>query len=588
MIDRQVIDEILARTDMHSLVSSYVSLKRAGSNYSGLCPFHSERTPSFTVFPADGSFYCFGCGVGGNAITFVRRIENLEFTEAVASLARRAGITLRLEEDRAPGPKYDRKRFYEMNRTAAQFFNRCLFADTADAKAALSYFTENRKLSVATVKRFGLGYAPNNYSFVDYMRKQGYTEDELIAGFLCGRSEKGALYPSFRNRVMFPIIDVSGNVIAFGGRVMDDSLPKYKNSSDTPVFRKGNNLFALNFAHKECAERIILCEGYMDVIALHAAGFSYAVATLGTAIRPEQARLMARYTKQVIISYDSDEAGQKAADKALRVLEEVGLEVRVLRIPNAKDPDEYIRKNGADAFRRVLDGSSTKFDFNFNKITAKYDINIPQQKIEAVDELCRIISEVYSSVEREVYIREGAKRLGVDPRNMEKDVAQKLAVKRKEGAKKNMQSARQSLSGYGDTVNPDSVKMPRVARFEGAVLGLLQLYPTFRARAFGGVPLLLEEDFPTALGKRAFCFIRDAEKEGGFSTELLDSAFTTDEVGRLAGMRVARMQLTDNGETVFEECVRALKEAVKQEKRKDAPATVASLDDLLKSKRTDH
>ncbi|MBO5652994.1 MAG: DNA primase, partial [Clostridia bacterium] len=520
----QVVDEILARTDMHSLVSSYVSLKRAGANYSGLCPFHSERTPSFTVFPSDGSFYCFGCGVGGNAITFVRRIENLEFSEAVASLARRAGITLRLEEDRT-GPKYDRKRFYEMNKTAAQFFNKSLFAENADAKAALGYFTENRQLSLATVKRFGLGYAPNNYSFVDYMRKQGYTEDELITGFLCGRSEKGGLYPSFRNRVMFPIIDVSGNVIAFGGRVMDDSLPKYKNSSDTPVFRKGNNLFALNFAHKECAERIILCEGYMDVIALHAAGFSYAVATLGTAIRPEQARLMSRYTKQVIISYDSDEAGQKAADKALRILEEVGLEVRVLRIPNAKDPDEYIRKNGADAFKRVLDGSSTKFDFNFNKITAKYDVNIPQQKIEAVDELCRIISEVYSSVEREVYIREGAKRLGVDPRNMEKDVAQKLAVKRKEGAKKELQSARQNLSGYGDAVNPDYVKMPRVARFEEAVLGLLQLYPAFRSRAFGEPPLLTEDDFPTAFGKRVFGFIRGAEEAGGFATELLDSAF---------------------------------------------------------------
>ncbi|MBO5755673.1 MAG: DNA primase [Clostridia bacterium] len=587
MIDRQVVDEILARTDMHSLVSSYVSLKRAGANYSGLCPFHSERTPSFTVFPSDGSFYCFGCGVGGNAITFVRRIENLEFSEAVASLARRAGITLRLEEDRT-GPKYDRKRFYEMNKTAAQFFNKSLFAENADAKAALGYFTENRQLSLATVKRFGLGYAPNNYSFVDYMRKQGYTEDELITGFLCGRSEKGGLYPSFRNRVMFPIIDVSGNVIAFGGRVMDDSLPKYKNSSDTPVFRKGNNLFALNFAHKECAERIILCEGYMDVIALHAAGFSYAVATLGTAIRPEQARLMSRYTKQVIISYDSDEAGQKAADKALRILEEVGLEVRVLRIPNAKDPDEYIRKNGADAFKRVLDDSSTKFDFNFNKITAKYDVNIPQQKIEAVNELCRIISEVYSSVEREVYIREGAKRLGVDPRNMEKDVAQKLAVKRKEGAKKELQSARQNLSGYGDAVNPDYVKMPRVARFEEAVLGLLQLYPAFRSRAFGETPLLTEDDFPTAFGKRVFGFIRDAEEAGGFATELLDSAFSTDEVGRLAGMRVARMQLTDNGDRVFDECVNALKQAVNAEKRKDAPVTVASLDDLLKRKRNDN
>ena len=588
MIDRQVIDEILARTDMHSLVSSYVSLKRTGSNYSGLCPFHSERTPSFTVFPSDGSFYCFGCGVGGNAITFVRRIENLEFTEAVASLARRAGITLRLDDDRTPGPKYDRNRFYEMNRTAARFFHKCLFADTPDARAALSYFTENRKLSPATVKRFGLGYAPNDYSFVNHMKKEGYKDDELIAGFLCGRSqEKGTLYPSFRNRVMFPIIDVSERVIAFGGRVMDDSLPKYKNSSDTPVFRKGNNLFALNFAHKECAERIILCEGYMDVIALHAAGFPYAVATLGTAIRPEQARLMSRYTKKVIISYDSDEAGQKAADKALRILEEVGLEVRVLRIPNAKDPDEYIRKNGADSFKNVLDGSRTKFDFNFEKITTKFDVNIPQQKIEAVDELCRIISEVYSSVEREIYIVEGAKRLGVDPQNVKRDVERKLALRKKDSAKRENQSARQALGGYGDAVNPDYVKMPRAARFEESVLGLLQLYPAFRARAFAAEPLLTEEDFVTAFGKRAFCFIRDAEADNGFSPEMLDIAFTTDEVGRLAGMRIARMQLSENGDKVFEECVSALKEAVSAEKRKSEPVTVSSLDNLLKKKRQD-
>ncbi len=588
MIDRQVIDEILARTDMHSLVSSYVTLKRTGSNYSGLCPFHSERTPSFTVFPSDGSFYCFGCGVGGNAVTFVRRIENLEFTEAVASLARRAGITLRIEDDKTPGPKYDRNRFYEMNRNAARFFHKCLFADTPDARAALSYFTENRKLSTATVKRFGLGYAPNDYSFVNYMKKEGYTDDELIAGFLCGRSqESGKLYPSFRNRVMFPIIDVADRVVAFGGRVMDDSLPKYKNSSDTPVFRKGNNLFALNYAHKECAERIILCEGYMDVIALHAAGFPYAVATLGTAIRPEQARLMSRYTKKVIISYDSDEAGQKAADKALRMLEEVGLEVRVLKIPGAKDPDEYIRKNGADSFKQVLDGSRTKFDFNFDKITTRFDVNIPQQKIEAVDALCHIISEVYSSVEREIYIREGAKRLGVDPQNVKRDVERKISLRKREGAKKEIQSARQALGGYGDAVNPDYVKAPRVARFEESVLGLLQLYPDFRARAFSAEPLLSEEDFVTSLGKRAFCFIRDAEKENGFSTEMLDSAFTTDEVGRLAGMRIARMQLSNNGERVFDECVSALKEAVSSEKRKSTPVTVSSLDDLLKKKRQD-
>lgn len=585
MIDRSLIDEILARTDMPSLVGSYVSLKRAGGNMSGLCPFHSERTPSFTVFPSDGSFYCFGCGVGGNAITFVRRMENLEFTEAVAFLARRAGIRIPDTSMQKTGPQYDKKRFYEMNAKAARFFHRALLADTEDSRAALAYFTEKRKLSLATVKHFGLGYAPNDYSFVNYMKKEGYTEEELSLAFLCGKSEKGNLYPSFRNRVMFPIIDLAGNVIAFGGRVMDDSLPKYKNSSDTPVFRKGNNLFALNFAHKHCADRIILCEGYMDVIAMHAAGFPFAVATLGTAIRPEQARLLSRYTKKVILSYDSDEAGQRATEKAIALLEEVGLEVTVLRVEGAKDPDEYIRARGADNFRALLGESHSKFDFNFNKILRKYDLNIPQQRIEAIDALCDVIAGVYSSVEREIYINEGAKRLSVDRANLAADVAKKISF-RKRGEKKDTErAAREALGGFGDKINTDFAKMPRVARLEETVLGLLQLYPEYRARAFGESPLLTEEDFLTAFGKRVFLFIRDAEAGEGFDAGLMDESFTPDEIGRIAGMRVARLRLSENGEAVFTDSVAALREAVAAEKVKSAPASFGALDALLNSKR---
>ncbi|MBP3437509.1 MAG: DNA primase, partial [Clostridia bacterium] len=412
MIERQTVEEVLARTDMVSLVSAYVTLKRAGSNMSGLCPFHSERSPSFTVFPADNSFYCFGCGVGGNAITFMRKIENLDFADAVTILANRAGITVR-EENGLPTPRVDKKRYFQMNKIAARFFHQSLFADTPKAKAALAYFTEERKLSSAIIKHFGLGYAPDNFSFVNYMKKAGYTDEELIKGYLCHKNEKGNMYPAFRNRVMFPIIDVAENVIAFGGRVMDDSKPKYKNSSDTPVYEKRKNLFALNFSHKNAAERLILCEGYMDVIALHAAGFPYAVATLGTAITSEQARLMARYTKRVIISYDSDEAGQTAADKAMRLLEAVGLSASVLKIPDAKDPDEYIRKFGTERFKAVLDQSKSKFEFYYEKITEKYELSIPQQKIEALQKLCDFIATVPSAVEREIYMQETAKRLDV-------------------------------------------------------------------------------------------------------------------------------------------------------------------------------
>ncbi|MCQ2385809.1 MAG: DNA primase, partial [Clostridia bacterium] len=354
MIDRQTVEEILSRTDLPTLIGSYVSLKKAGSNMVGLCPFHSEKSPSFTVFPSDNSFYCFGCGVGGNAITFLRKAENLEFADALSVLAKRAGVTLRLYEDRVKS-KYSRQRFFEMNKEAARFFHNALLENNPGAKNALAYLTQKRKLSMSTVNHFGLGYAPDGFSFVRFMKEKGFTEEELTVGYLCRKSEKGNLYSLFRNRVMFPIIDMSGNVIAFGGRVMDDETkPKYLNSSDTPVFKKSRNLFALNFSHQNAKEQIILCEGYMDVIALHAAGFPFAVASLGTALTEEQARLLTRYTQKVILSYDADEAGQNAADRALKIFEGVGLETVILRVDGAKDPDEYIRKNGAEKFRELL------------------------------------------------------------------------------------------------------------------------------------------------------------------------------------------------------------------------------------------
>ena len=326
MISRQTIDEILLRTDIQTLIGGYVSLKRAGSNLKGLCPFHSEKSPSFTVYPQNNSFYCFGCGAGGDQISFVMRIERLDYPDAIQFLAKRAGVTV-VDDNQSKysnEPRFDRQRMFKMNVDAAKYFNAMLFSDDPDAKNALAYFTEKRKLSVATIKHFGLGFAPNSYDrFSKYMLSRGYTYDELVAGFLCGKTDKGHYFDAFRNRVMFPIIDVSGNVIAFGGRVMDDSKPKYKNSSDTPVFKKSRNLFALNFARMSCKDSLILCEGYMDVIALHSVGISNAVATLGTAITSEQARIMKNYTDKVVICYDSDEAGQKAASRAMKLLGEV-------------------------------------------------------------------------------------------------------------------------------------------------------------------------------------------------------------------------------------------------------------------------
>ncbi len=314
-ITRNIIEEIIQRNDISDVVGSYVKLQRAGSNSKGLCPFHSEKTPSFTVFPATASFYCFGCGAGGDVITFIMKAENLDYPGAVEFLANRAGIRIPVVNDITQREEIPRKRVYEINLEAAKFFRKCL-NDPSIGGEGLRYLTEVRRLSQTTIKHFGLGFAPNSFSMLrDYMRSLGYTYEELKECYLLGKNETtGKYHDLFRNRVMFPIIDTSGNIIAFGGRVMDDSKPKYLNSSDTPGFKKSRNLFALNIAKGFCSESMILCEGYMDVIALHAAGFENAVATLGTAITSEQARIMARYTKKVIISYDSDEAGQKAAD----------------------------------------------------------------------------------------------------------------------------------------------------------------------------------------------------------------------------------------------------------------------------------
>ena len=292
-IPREIIDEIIHRNDIEQVIGSYVTLKRAGSNLNGLCPFHNEKTPSFTVFPGTKSFYCFGCGAGGDVISFVMRTENLDYRSALETLAQRAGIAIPADDSEAE-VGVPRKRLYEMNLEAAKFFRNCLF-DEKYGKEALAYLHEERKLSIATIKHFGLGYSPNNaWMLTNYMKNKGYTDEELVVGFLCGKSRNsGRTYDYFRNRVIFPIIDTSGNIVAFGGRVMDDSKPKYLNTSDTPAFKKSRHLFALNFAKKHCEEQMLLCEGYMDVIALHAAGFENAVATLGTAITSEQARIFA-------------------------------------------------------------------------------------------------------------------------------------------------------------------------------------------------------------------------------------------------------------------------------------------------------
>ncbi len=566
------IQEVVDRTDIEELIGRYVTLKRTGSNLVGRCPFHSEKTPSFSVSPTKKMFFCFGCHAGGSAITFVQKAENLDFADAVEFLANRASVPIpRESSENARQDGISRKRILEMNLEAARFWRECLF-DPVKGSAGMDYFVRSRALPVSVIKHFGLGFAPNSFTALrDHMRTKGYRDEELIAAYLCARSRKNnQLYDIFRNRVMFPIIDPSGNIVAFGGRVMDDSKPKYLNSSDTPAFNKRKHLFALNFAKNCCSERMILCEGYMDVIALHAAGFEYAVATLGTAITPEHARVFSKYTKKVIISYDSDEAGQNAAEKAMRLLSEVGTEVRVLKLSGAKDPDEYIKRFGAERFRRVLEESRTGFEHRAEGILSRYDLSVSTEKLKASNELCQLISGYYSPVERELYLHYIAEKLELPQDILRNSTEQFIRRRRREQAAKESRQAQSSVKNYGDMINREASQNPRAASAESAVLGLLLMFPEYRDAVENGDVTIAAEDFVTEFHKRVFEAVMAGHRSpSGFRFELLGQAFTPDEMGRIEQTEMTRRELTKNGPDVFKSAVETLRSVKMKDALKD-------------------
>lgn len=585
MIPREIIDEIVFRNDIVEVVGSYVTLKRAGSNFSGLCPFHNEKTPSFTVFPATKSCYCFGCGSGGDVITFIMRTENLDYVEALEFLAARAGITIP-EDNSQNVSSVSRKRIYAMNLEAAKFFRSCLLDKDIGAEA-LEYLCEKRKLSMLTVKRFGLGYSPNDFGMLtNHLKRLGYTDEEMTVGFLAGRSQKtGRPYDYFRNRVIFPIIDTAGNIVAFGGRIMDDSKPKYLNTSDTPAFKKSRHLFALNFARKKCEEQMILCEGYMDVIALHEAGFENAVATLGTAITSEQARIFAKYTKKVVICYDSDDAGQNATQKAIRLLGEVGVDVRILKLSGAKDPDEYIKKFGADSFRRVLGESKSGFDYGVDKIISSRDISLVEEKVKAASEVCALIARVYSRVERDIYIRRASELLSVSPESLASDVERMRRRIEREEKSEQSKEAMLSIKHIGDRVNNDAAKNIRATANEESILGLMLMLDEIRAEAAKG-ELISAEDFVTDFGRRVFMALCELEvSEAGFSKAMLGQYFTIDEMGRIERLEMERRMLARNDREVFISCVNGLKKEVKSAEESDPFSDLKRKQDELKKRK---
>ncbi len=584
MYPRDIVDAIKDRSDIVDLIGTYVSLKRAGSNYNGLCPFHSEKTPSFTVFPDNQSFFCFGCEAGGDAFTFVMRMENLDYKGSLEFLAKRSGVELPTD-GRTERAGVSRKRVFEMNLAAARFWRECLF-DPGIGQAGMSYLVEKRGLSMAIIRRFGIGYAPNDFGALhDVLRKQGYTDEEMKAAFLCGVSQRGHAYDMFRDRVMFPVFDTTGNVIAFSGRdVGGQDQRKYVNSSDTPAFQKRRNLFALNFAKNHCSEQLVLCEGNIDVVSLHDAGIENAVASLGTALTDEQARVMAKYTKQVVLAYDSDEAGQRAVSRAMGIFAKVGLDVRVLRMEGAKDPDEYIKKFGADRFRQLIKQSRSTFEFKLQGVLARYNLDLPEDKIKAASELCSIMARVYSSAEREVYIGAVAERLGLSADSLRKDVESTMRRNAKESKQQEGQAARLSAMALRDKVNPEAAGHIQAAAAEEIILGLIMLYPEHRRSVASGQVSLTPEDFVTEFHRRAFVSILALEADEGYDFSLLGEYFTVEELGRLSRLEQRRRVLSDNGTAVLRSAVETLAHE-RERLAANAAAPVDGIEMILAGKR---
>lgn len=539
---------------IETVMGSYVQLIRRGRNYVCSCPFHSEKTPSCTVFTDNQSFYCFGCGSGGDVITFTMKIENLSFTEAVKLLAQRSGLEIPENNSADSRIAQRRTRIYEMNRIAANFFYTNLIK--GDDKAGLSYFAD-RKLLPQTIKKYGLGYAPDSWDkLTKLLSSKGYSNDEITDAWLGARSKKGSIYDIFRKRVMFPIVDLRGNIIGFGGRVLDGSQPKYLNTSQTPVFEKGSNLFSMNFAKNAETKRIILCEGYMDVIAVNQAGFENAVATLGTAITPNQARLISHYAEEVVIAYDSDNAGQKASQKAINHFSDVGIRTRIIHMEGAKDPDEYIKKFGVDRFRMLLDGSSDAIDFMLDKCEAGIDLNTEMGQVEFLNKASKILAGIESPLEREVYISRTSKKCDIPVQVLKSHIDGLLRKNTRTEKKKQWQNITAKATYTRDDMNPKAALFRKESKAEELIIHYLLRHSEDWEIISQEAPI---EIFVTDFNKKVYAALLDKMKNNDkFTVSLLTDEFTAEEMGRISGIEAKNRDITINC-SVFEDCVNTLK-----------------------------
>ena len=571
----EFIEQIKDRNRIEDVMRSYVTLKRAGRRLVCLCPFHSEKTPSCTVYTDDGTFHCFGCGTGGDVINFIRKIENLEYIEAVRFLAQRAGLPMPEDgyDDRAAR---DRARLLEINKAAARFFYSNL--TTPDGSEGLRYLVEKRRLTPKTIKSFGLGVAPNRWtSLKNHMLANGFTERELVSASLLGE-KNGRTYDFFVNRVIFPIFDLRGNVIAFSGRILDPDPKggKYLNSRETMLYRKSRTLFALNFAKNVSvkSKRLILCEGNVDVITLHQAGFTEAVATCGTAITAEHARLMSQYCDEVYICYDADEAGQKATKSAIQILSAAGLSAKVVRVAGdgVKDVDDYIRKFGPEHFKVLLSGSVGSTDYELANAKSGLDTSSDVGRVEYLKRAIGVLASVENRIEREVYISRVASEQGVSKETVSAEVN---AIIRKRDSQESKKEWNRIVSGaVRDDINPEAKKYPKQARAEEGVIAFLFTHPDGADEVFKA---LHPDEFVTSFNKKVYQTIIDLKKAGSeIGLGELGSEFSADEVGRISTILVRAKEIAIDRDALAD-YIRVIKKGVIDTDTEDM-----SNDDFLK------
>ena len=555
-IPEEIINEIKYRNDIENVISQYSVLKRRGKNLVGLCPFHSEKTPSFTVYPENGSFYCFGCGVGGDVITFTGLIENLDYIESIKLLAERSNIQL-------PEDGYDnsfqkiKNTVYDINRETAKFFHNYLMSD--EGKWALDYYL-SRGLTLKTIKHFGLGAAPDSWdALINHLKSKGFTISDMVTANVVGVSQRGSYYDRFRKRAMFPIINIRGNVVGFSGRAMpgeDKQGGKYVNTSDTPVYKKSENLFGINYAKNFCSEQMILVEGNMDVISLHQAGFENVVAPLGTAFTTEQANLIARYTKEIVLMLDADAAGQKAVRRAEEILRNTGLSVRVVSIPNGKDPDEYIKTQGAERFKALLEGAVSNMEYKLLMAAQGLDLSNDDGRLKYLGLAAEILATTNDVMERDIYIGRLCEKYGVS--------RTALTTKVDELRQKNIRAVKKAEINEvihpkfsKDDVNPERRNSLKGTAAEETVISLLLQHPDF----YDVVKNELTPDkMVTGLNRRIYEIISDTLNDGRaldisvFAQKLLPA-----EVGYLVSLQ------NDNKggaspKTVLSDCIKVILE----------------------------